>query len=301
MTPREIIAEAWAITKRGKQLRRWGVFSSFLETLLSLKLLSYQIYFLWQFFTGYESGFFDVEIAVAKHFPLWFTVIFIGGFLLLMAIEWVMPHLATGAIIGLAAKSHRKEDDEGGFVLALYNFFPIFVTHEFFVFGSTSLLITFCSVVLRYIDGNIKILIILFAIGIWAFTNVLGFLSSFAPAAIVVQKKGIFEAIGQSFKLIVSHLSHVMFLLLLLLVISLRVALNAAVVLLVPGLVIGLGLLLAMFFSPVVSYTAASIVGMGLILLASYFFGYLHVFKETVWTITYMELKKKKDLDVIEG
>jgi hypothetical protein len=35
------------------------------------------------------------------------------------------------------------------------------------------------------------------------------------------------------------------------------------------------------------------------VLIASYFFGYLHVFQHTVWTITFMELRKHKDLDVI--
>jgi hypothetical protein len=62
----------------------------------------------------------------------------------------------------------------------------------------------------------------------------------------------------------------------------------------------GIGFLLLFFFSPVVSYSIAVTIGVVLVFVASYFFGYLHVFKETVWTITFLELKKHKELDVIE-
>ena len=33
---------------------------------------------------------------------------------------------------------------------------------------------------------------------------------------------------------------------------------------------------------------------------ASYFFAYLHVFKQTVWTLTYIELSSRKEQDIID-
>ena len=63
MTPRQIIAEAWAITRREWLLRRWGCTSSLFELLLSIKLIGYQVYFLYEYFWGDgKAGFFDVEI-----------------------------------------------------------------------------------------------------------------------------------------------------------------------------------------------------------------------------------------------
>ena len=38
---------------------------------------------------------------------------------------------------------------------------------------------------------------------------------------------------------------------------------------------------------------------MCLVATGSYFFAYVTVFKQTVWTITYLELSQIKDLDVI--
>lgn len=304
MTPREIIAEAWAITQREKSLRRWGITSAAFELLLSLKLLSYQVYFLWEWLHHVpgapKGGFFDVEILIYRSMPGWFFWSFITFFTVLLVIEFFFPHLAQGAVIGLAAKSHKREKVEGGLVLALYNFFAIFAIHEFFILASLSTAITASSVVLRYIEGDIRIAIIGGILFLWAFSNILKFFCSFAEEAMVIQKMGIFEGMGYSFKLIVSYLSKIMFLLILLFVISLRILLNAAIVLVIPGVILGLAMGLTwLLSSPLIAWTIAGIVGAVLIAIASYFFGILHVFKQTVWTITFLELRKNKDLDLI--
>ena len=301
MTPREIIAEAWSITTREVTIRRWSFTSSFFETLLNLKLLVYQIYFAYEYFgRGGDVGFFDIEIYLYKSMPFWVFLIIITAFISLVVIELFMPHLCLGAIIGLAAKSHRKEEMRGGLVLALYNFFPIFAIHEFLMLSGLSTLITASSLILRYIDPALKFPSIYMAITLFIVANILKFLFSFAEEGVVIRKQGIFTAIGRSFKLIVSHLGHVVFLILLLLVISLRILINTLMVLLIPGIVIGIGLLLTLFLSTTISYTIAGIVGVILIFIASYFFAYLYAFKQTVWTLTYLELSSQKDLDVIE-
>lgn len=300
MTPREIIAEAWAITLRVKPMRRWGYFSSFLETLFTLKLIGYQAYFGYaHFVAGEKVGFFDDFIWLYGKVPGWAFYTIVIVFCVLLVIEWFVPHLAKGAIIGLSAKAHMKQKTNGGLVLALYNFFPIFAIHEFLILGGWAMVITICSVILRYIPGEVKWLMVGLVVLFWVLSNILKFFFSFAEPIIVVEKAGIFASMGQSFKLIVSYLGQVMFLLLLLLVISLRIFLNALIVLVVPGLIFGAALLLGTFLSPAVTWIIASTLGMALVLIASYFFGYLHVFQEAVWTITYLELRKHKDLDVI--
>ena len=90
-----------------------------------------------------------------------------------------------------------------------------------------------------------------------------------------------------------------MFLLLLLFVISLRILLNVAVIILIPAIILGIVFVLSVFLSTFLTWLIGGTVGIILVGIASYFFGYLHVFKQTVWTITYLELKKHKDLDVI--
>ena len=299
MTPREIIAQAWAITRREKSLRRWGMTYSLLETLLDLKLFSYQAYFLWEYMQGQESGFFDVEILLYHAVPFWFFLTFVISFTLLIVVELFIPHMAQGAIIGLAAKSHMGDEMKGGFLLPVYNFVPLFAIHEIFVLASATTAITVISLIFRYVDSSFHIPLIIGIVLMWMISNVIKFFASFAQPAVVVRRMSVPAALGQSFKFIISYLNHVMFILLLLFVISIRIIINLVTVLLIPGVALGIGFVLAYFLSAALSIMIAVIIGVALIILASYFFANLHVFKETVWTVAYIELSKKKDLNVI--
>ncbi|MCA9370979.1 MAG: hypothetical protein KC680_03400 [Candidatus Peregrinibacteria bacterium] len=302
MTPREIIAKAWAMTKKEKLLRRWGFSSALLQTLLNVKLLTYQSWFFYLYvIKGETISFFAMEELFLRYMPAsaaWTLIIIIFS---MVAIEIVFPHFAQGAVIGLAAKSYKKQDVRGGLVLALYNFLPIFIVHELFVLSGLSTVITIASLMLRYGPEGDFILLPIGLLGfMWLFSNILQFFSAFAEESIVIHKAGPFEAIGRSIKLIISHLGHVVFLLILMFVISLRILINIVMILLIPGIVMGIGLLLAEFLSPTLSYTLGGLIGLALVVVASYFFAYITVFKQTVWTITYLELSCLKDLDIIE-
>ena len=300
MTPREIIAQAWAITKKEKSLRRWGFLASFFETLLNVKLLGYQAYFFYAFLVGRKVGLFDDFEWLYSHVPVWGFITIIVSFAVLLVIEFFMPHFCQGAIIGLAAKSYRKDPVKGGLVLALHNFFSLFAIHEIFVLSGWATALSCISMTLRYIDGSIKYFMIGGIVLIFCLSNLLRLFAGFAEEAVVLRKASISEGIAQSYKLLISHLNHIMFVLLLLFVISLRIILNAFMILLIPAVIFGLGVVLALFLSPLLSYLIAGLVGVGLIFGASYFFAYLHVFKQTVWTLTYIELSSRKELDIID-
>ncbi len=287
------------MTKKEKSIRRWGFASAFLETLLNTKLFIYQIWFFYSFFVlANPIGFFTIEAILLEHIALGVFVTIATIFIIMLVVEVFFPHMAVGAIIGLAAKSYKKEELRGGMVLALYNFLPIFVARELFFFAKGTTVITIISLVLRY--GELKGFSITILVCLFVFSNILKFLASFTEEAIVIRKLNVFNAMGKSFKLVISYLGHVVFLLILVFVISLRIFINAAMFLLVPGIVLGVGLLLASFLPPILSWSLAIVAGFLLILLASYFFAYLEVFRQTVWTITYLELSSRKELDVIE-
>jgi len=79
-----------------------------------------------------------------------------------------------------------------------------------------------------------------------------------------------------------------------------RFRVNVLMLLLLPAIVVGFGCLLSLFLSQILSITIAAVAGVGLIFGASYLSAYLEVFRQTVWTITYLELSALKELDVIE-
>ncbi len=298
LTPREIIAQSWAVTTTEPSLKRWGFASAYFQILLDLKLLFYQIYFAYAYFSNKEVGLFDDFIFGYNNLPTPLFITIVTAFIALVIIELFMPSLADGAIIGLTAKAHNKEKVQGGFVMALYNFFPILGVHEVFVFSSVPILISAISIILRYGAGLAPVLLVVAGI-VWILSNIIKFFSSFTESGIVVEKLGIFESGAKSVKLIMSYMPHVVFLTLLLIVISIRIIINTIVIVVLPLVVIGIALLLTYFLNAFVSYTIAGIIGLILTFVIAYFFTYLHVFKQAVWTIMYMELIKEKDLDKI--
>ena len=130
--------------------------------------------------------------------------------------------------------------------MALYNFFPIFTLHEIFVFSGWSIFVTACSIILRYASG-LQIPLLIVATLLWIISASLKFLASFAEVCVVIQKMGLFEAAGRSMKLTASYLGHVVFLTILMLIIGLRILINALAVVLLPLILLGLGILLTWF------------------------------------------------------
>ncbi len=300
LTPREIIAESWAITTSHRPLRYWGFFMSFFEILLDTKMIGYQMYLAYTYFIVGEPGgmFDDVEFLFASGLPDWASWTIIITFIILLIIELFIPSLGEGAIIGLTAKARRKEKVQGGCILALYNFFPILEIHGIFAFSGLLTFITASSLILRYGEG-LRWFLVSIATFLWLVSFILRFFGSFAESGIVIEKLGVFSALGKSTKITLSYMRNIMFLMLLLAIISLRIIINAVVIILVPLIVVGTGLMLAHVINPVVSYTIASLLGLAILVVAAYFFAYLHIFKRAAWTTMYMEVIKEKDLDAI--
>lgn len=298
LTPREIIAEAWRITTTERTLRAWGFFRTIFALLLDLKLLGYQLYFVYAYIAGHEVGLLDDWIILYDLVPMWAFVTILVAFILLLIVELFVPSLGDGAIIGLAAKAYKKEKVEGGFILGLYNYFPILTLHEIFAFSGISIFITACSLILRYTEG-LRWGLLVIATLLWIISSILRFFASFSEEGVVIQKLGVFEAAGRSIKLTVSYLSHVVFLALLMMVIGLRVVMNVVVIIVLPAVLFGLGTLLTLFLAPAIAWTIIGIVGVVLVFCLAYGLTYLNVFKQTVWTIMFIEMNKQRDLDAI--
>lgn len=301
MKPRDIIARSWALTKKETSIRRWAFAHSLFVTLLNAKLFFYQAWLAYSYFVLDDPiGFATMEKVIWENLPHWLSITIFVLFILLLVVEFIFPHMARGAIIGLAAKSYKKEEVKGGLVMAVYNFFPIFALHEILVLSSLTTVITLSSLALRYGGSSVGFIVIAILTTIWLVSTIIEFFWIFAEEAVVIKKAGIRDAIRQSVKLVLSYLGHIVFLLLLLFIIILRILANLVMVILVPAIVLGFGWFLSTLMPPAVSYSISAIVGLAVIIFASYLFAYIEVFRQTVWTITFMELSKMKDLDVIE-
>lgn len=299
MKPREIIARAWDLTRKEHSIRRWGFASALLATILNVQLFGVQFWYIYSYFwLDQSAGFMQILAWLFSAVPIPLVIVLCISLAAVVIAGWLFPHLAKGAIIGMAAKSYNNEKPDGGLVLGMYNFFPLFGVHELLVLSGITTVVSLCSLAIRYL-GNFAIIACSIIIGAFICSMIMEFFWIFAEEAIVIQKAGVRSSIKQSFKLVISHLSHVVFLLLLLLVIALRIVANGLMVIIIPAIIFGIGFALTRVLSPVLSYSIATVFGCIAIVLASYFFAYLEVFRQTVWTLTYIELLKVPDLDVI--
>ena len=180
------------------------------------------------------------------------------------------------------------------------SFFQVFlIFYITVILSGISTVISICSLALRY-GGSFALFAIFAIIAVWLCTLCLEFFWIFVEEAIVIHKIGVRAAVKKSIKLVISHLGHIVFLMLLLFFIVLRIVGNLLMIILIPGIVISLGFFLSRLLPLVVSYAVSGVLGIIIVGIASYFFAYIDVFRQTVWTITYMELSKLKELDVIE-
>ena len=306
MTPRELIAEAWHITTEHKRkLLPWGAADAFVLLFAAMGFMSYQVYVLSAFFrTGSSPSAREVFTELSN--LLGNDQLLIGTLIVLTAIYgifWlVVPRFATGALIGLAAKIHCGDKPKGSLALAVFNFMPLLELSAALALIDGKMLFSFWSILVRYMGADdIIITTSAVLVLIWCVSFIFHFLFMFAEEAIVIRKMGMFRSIGHSFKLVISYLSKVVLIGILLLVIILRIIVNAIVIFLIPSIVMGLGLLLARFMPHFVSFGISGCIGLIAMAFASYFLGYVTVFKHTVWTITYIELSKLKELDIIEA
>lgn len=302
MSPRDLIAEGWRITTTQRKLLKWGMVETFILTVHAGIVIPYQTYVLSAYVRdGTVKGIFDVlqELRALLPTAVFILLLVLLGILLLLKITF--PTMATGALIGLAAKIHKGEEPKGGLALACFNFMPLLELRATFFILSPFLFVTVSSIMIRYMGGfptflSLSPLILI----LWLASLAIHFLFAFAEEAIVVHKVGVFRAIGKSFRLVISYLTHVLLLAILLFVLTLRVLVNAFVAVLIPALIVGIGLLLTTFLPHSVSFTLSSIVGVTALVFTSYFLGYITILKNTVWTIAYMELAREKPLDLIE-
>jgi len=255
MTPRDIIARAWTMTLEEKVLWPWGIVTAFAETLQSVQFISLQSWYFYTFIVkGRRVDFRAVGETIIDTFPMWFVILIGITWLLVWSITKLIPTFSKGAIIGLAAKIHNEQDHRGGLVLALYNFIKIAEFHGMFMLANTSLVLWCSSLAIRWLGDQGSIVATLLALWLlWLLSSFLYLISSFAEEGVVIRKHGVFKAVSESMKLFVSHVGHIVFVMILLLVISIRIFVSAIAFVLLPIIVVGIALSLMTFLPKVMS------------------------------------------------
>ncbi|KKP36660.1 hypothetical protein A2483_03215 [Candidatus Peregrinibacteria bacterium RIFOXYC2_FULL_33_13] len=305
MEHKKLIAESWKLTLENKKLILWyAFFPAILTTLIGIIYLTYQIIATWksQLFSEQhnESILYKIFKTIFDLFQdnpgTGFVLIIISIVIILLYL--FVPTLTQGALISLTARisNNQKVRLIDGVSYGFLSFLRLFEYH--LLIKSFGILTVFTE--LAFIGRNfgwlwVKLLSIpMILFGIFSFVILLMF--TYAEYFIVIDEEGVFPAIGKSTKLVIKHWPETFLIGILMIIITIRVLVNALLVLLIPTLII----LPTGYFASIALGKLGLIIGITLgvigLLLASYFAAIVEVFSKFVWVKTFLHLTTKPEL-----
>lgn len=301
MKYRAIIRDAWSLTQENKKLIWWFAFlPAVLSTLVSIGYFVYQFYALWTspFVRRAAAGTPDIFMTIMRR-----VLDFVsnnpgfGAALIVVAailglIYLMLPVFTQGALIQSVAKIRRGEpvNIAEGVSFGLSSFLPLFEYHLLIKTFSAFSVLTEAVFVFRSFGPGPFILFSWIFVIFLVVAVIFTFLFTFADYYIVLEKRPVFRSILKSSGLVIRQWHHLIFMLLLMGIISIRIVVNILFALLIPILFILPIILFASFTLTGVGMIIGGIVGLIALYFASYFVGTFHVFTVAVWTFTFLEL-----------
>lgn len=271
-------------------------------------------YLLYQFFAFKRSHWFDnaetsfireVITYVANFFQTHTGLItpIIIIFIIAVILYFLVPTICLGGLVQITARRREGKEVQNidGISYGLMSFLVLLEYHLFIKTFSFIGIFTEAALVLRNFEEEmlglfIPIFGLFLVIGLF-----LTLLFIYAEFFIILKREGILRSILKSSKLVMLNWRHTFLIGLVMLMIGVRIIVNIVAVLLVPALII----VSAGFFATIalqkIGLIVALIIGFFALIAVAYFNGIIHLFTNTVWTYTFMDLcADEKNKEFIE-
>lgn len=309
MDYKRIIADSWKYTQSHKKVVRWlGIFPAIFTTTVSIGTLLYQFF---SFKSSYlfneeeDSFFFDVIgfiwTFITTHLswtvPLVIVAI-IGGLIYLG-----FPTIAKASVMQIIAREKNGQDVSLGTGLryGVLRFLPLFEYHAIIKTFSFMFILVEMSFAIRNLGLDFFMLFLPVFVIFIIFGLALTLLFTYADFYIVIDGDGVFESMKKSAKTVVMNWKHTFLITILMLIIGVRVIIQAILVFLIPVLIIVITGYVAIIAAPFVSILIGSLVGLVGLVIAAYINGAVDIFSYSVWTLTFLEITSEKELSARDG
>ncbi|MBT4917491.1 hypothetical protein HON58_03570 [Candidatus Peregrinibacteria bacterium] len=212
----------------------------------------------------------------------------------------LLPTIArAGAIQAIARNRNGQEAGAGtGLRYGIMSFLPLLEYHLIIkTFAFFSILIEMSFVVRNLGPVIFQFLLPVFIILIFL-SIFLTLLFTFTDFFIVIDDDGVFESMKKSAKLVITHWKHTFLITLLMIIIGLRIVIQAVLVFLIPALVVFLmGYLTTLAFtSAAIIYVVGGVVGGVGLILSAYLNGIVDIFAYAVWTFAFLDLTAEQEI-----
>lgn len=304
MNYRQLIAQSWAYTQENKKLIRWlGFFPSIFTTTVGVGYILYQFFALKKSYIFNETDehfLFDVVnfgwTFVTEHFSWTLPMVIFA--VIFAVIYFLFPTLARAAAIQKIARNRngQKASVGTGLRYGILSFLPLFEYHLIIkTFSFFSILIEMSFVARNLGMVIFKILFPLFLL-VLIIGLILTLLFTYTDFYIVIDGTSVFESMKKSARLVIAHWKHTFLITMLMLIIGVRIIIQAVLVFLIPILVVGITGYIATIALPSTSLIIGGIFGGIGLILAAYLNGIVDIFAYTVWTFTFLSLTQEREL-----
>lgn len=308
MNYREVIAEAWAYTQTNKRLIIWfGFIPSILTTTVGIGYIAYQFFALKESYLFNESdhSFFSDVISymwsfVQTHISLTVPIVIFAAIFAVLYL--LFPTLAKASAIQMIARNRngQKASVGTGLKYGVMSFLQLFEYHLLIkTFAFFSILIEM-SFVLRNLGPAIfKLLLPVFILFILV-SLLLTLLFTYSDFYIVIDGDGVFDSMKKSGKLVITNWKHTFLITILMILIGIRIVIQAIMVFLIPMLIVLISGYVATITLPVTGIIIGGIVGLIALFIAAYLNGIVDIFSYTVWTFTFLDLTSQEEISARE-
>lgn len=308
MNYRKIIGDSWKYTQENKKLVYWfGVFPAFFTTTVGVGMIGYQFLAFKKsyLFSEGDEGALHYVVAliwdfVTKHVS--WTVPLVIVVIIFAIIYFLFPTLAKAAAIQKIARNRNGQDATVGTGLryGMMSFLPLLEYHLLInTFAFFSILTEMSFVVRNLGVGLFKIFLPFFIIFMFI-SLLLTLLFTYTDFYIVVDGNGVFESMKKSAKLVVMNWKHTFLITILMLIIGVRIIIQAVMVFLIPALVILVVGYLTTVAVAGTSIVIGGIVGLVALYIAAYLNGVVDIFAFSVWTFTFLDVTEQKEMSARE-
>lgn len=304
MDYRQIISESWSYTQKNKQLIIWfGFIPAILTTTVGVGYIAYQIFAFktsWMFDNAEHSSLFQVAnfiLEFVKAHLSWTVPLVIFG-IIFFIFYMLFPTIAKASAIQMIARNRNGQKAGVGVGLrhGIMSFLPLFEYHLLIkTFSFFSILIEMSFVVRNLGPAIFKFLLPAFIIFVFI-SLLLTLLFTYTDFYIVIDDKKVFNSMKESGKLVITNWQSTFLITILMIIIGVRIIIQAFIVLAIPGIIILVSGYIATVALPVTSVIIGLVLGGIGLIFASYLNGVVDIFSYTVWTFTFLELTSEKQL-----
>lgn len=240
------------------------------------------VFFIWDF----------IKTNVSLTVPLIVFAIFFAIF------YFLLPTIAKASAIQAIAR--RKNGQKAGVGIGLrhgiMSFLSLFEYHLLIkTFAFFSILFEM-SFVLRNLGPVIFKMFMPVFIILLVISFILTLIFTYTDFFIVIDDNGVFESMKKSSKLVIMNWRHTVLVTILMILIGIRVVIQAVLVFLIPALIVLITGYITTIALPVTSVIIGGSVGLVVLILAAYLNGVVDIFSYTVWTHTFLELSSEKEV-----